>query len=291
MFFDGVVNSLNEHIAKTTLTKQVRHCWRVTERINCPTAHWSYTCNVQDTHNNCCGIHPGKTVYWSTSLQKQTNRVPRATTEPWTQITKDLKTIFMVTLCNSADHYIFALWFLSSFFLSSPNLSCRRLDVCHISTHGLALVRIQDASLKPAARGSLKTQDAKKVHKNRHLGTIAPRCRAISLQLRHVSTIGKKLVKQQYVLHMSPQYGELRPTSAWDRSSRLRHSCKFQRVSHLGGITARHLVVGVSQTLRRWTEGATYVRQGDHYVGYWPTFLVLLSLVLNSLERHECFFW
>jgi len=28
-----------------------------------------------------------------------------------------------------------------------------------------------------------------------------------------VSTIGKKLVKQQYVLHMSPQYGELRPTS------------------------------------------------------------------------------
>ena len=28
-------------------------------------------------------------------------------------------------------------------------------------------------------------------------------CRAISSQLRHVSTIGKKLVKQQYLLHMS----------------------------------------------------------------------------------------
>jgi len=28
--------------------------------------------------------------------------------------------------------------------------------------------------------------------KNRHLGTIAEVCRAISLQLRHVSTIGKK---------------------------------------------------------------------------------------------------
>jgi len=66
--------------------------------------------------------------------------------------------------------------------------------------------------LKPAARGSLKTQDAK-VTKNRHLGTIAQLCRAISLQLRHVLTIGKKLVKQQYVLHMTPQYGELRPTS------------------------------------------------------------------------------
>jgi len=53
----------------------------------------------------------------------------------------------------------------------------------------------------------------KKVAKNRHLGTIAQFRRAISSQLRHVSTIGKKLVKQQYLLHMSLQYGELRPFS------------------------------------------------------------------------------
>jgi len=42
-------------------------------------------------------------------------------------------------------HYIFALGFLSSscsFFLSSPNLRRRRLDVYHTSTHGVALVRI-----------------------------------------------------------------------------------------------------------------------------------------------------
>jgi len=31
-------------------------------------------------------------------------------------------------------------------------------------------------------------------------------------------------------------------------------------------------VVGVSQTLRRWAEGATYIRQGGHHVGHWPTF-------------------
>jgi len=37
-------------------------------------------------------------------------------------------------------------------------------------------------------------------------------------------------------------------------------------------------VVSVSQTLRRWTEGATYVRQGDHHVGHWPTFLVYITL-------------
>jgi len=39
--------------------------------------------------------------------------------------------------------------------------------------------------------------------KNRNLGTIVQLCRAESLQLRHVSTIGKKLVKQLYLLHMS----------------------------------------------------------------------------------------
>ena len=54
--------------------------------------------------------------------------------------------LIMVALCNRADHYIFALWFLSSsifyFFYSSPNLSGCRLDVYHTSTHGMALVRI-----------------------------------------------------------------------------------------------------------------------------------------------------
>jgi len=68
----------------------------------------------------------------------------------------------MVALCNSADHYIFALWFLSIYlFYSSPNLSGRRLNVYHTWTHGVAFVRIYNAGLKCAARGSLEIQDAK----------------------------------------------------------------------------------------------------------------------------------
>ena len=45
------------------------------------------------------------------------------------------------------------------------------------------------------------------------------------------------------------------------------------------------LVVGVSQTLRRWTDGATYIRQGGHHVGHRPTFLVddILHLLLVVL--------
>jgi len=48
----------------------------------------------------------------------------------------------------------------------------------------------------------------------------------------------KKLVKQQYLLHMSPQYGELRPTNSWDRFVSLGHPSKFQWVLRLAFIAA-----------------------------------------------------
>ena len=73
--------------------------------------------------------------------------------------------------------------------------------------------------------------------KNRHLGTNPQLCWAMSSQLRHVSTIRKKLVKQQYLLHMGPQYGELRPTSGWDRFGSLGHPSYFQRLPRLGSVT------------------------------------------------------
>ena len=55
------------------------------------------------------------------------------------------RSFIMVALWNRADHYIFILFLLLSFFLSffsSPNLSGRRLDVYHTLAHGVALVRI-----------------------------------------------------------------------------------------------------------------------------------------------------
>jgi len=87
----------------------------------------------------------------------------------------------------------------------------------------------------------------------------------------------KKLVKQQYVLHMSPQYGDLRPASGWDRLTSLGTPANFNGFCVLAALlyAVQHLVAGVSQTLRHWTEGATYVRQGDHHVGHWPTFIVV----------------
>ena len=105
------------------------------------------------------------------------------------------------------------------FFLSSPNLSGRRLDVDHTCTHGVALVRIYNAGLKCAARGSLEIQDPK----NRHLGTIAQLCRVISSQLRHVPTIGRNRLNS----NISPTYphnmGNFGPLTAsyglWNRAN------------------------------------------------------------------------
>ena len=52
----------------------------------------------------------------------------------------------------------------------------------------------------------------------------------------------KKLVKQQYLLHMFSQYGELRPISGWDWFTSLGNPSKFQQVSRLGFITAPTLL-------------------------------------------------
>jgi len=60
----------------------------------------------------------------------------------------------------------FFLLFSSFFFFSSPNLSDRRVNVYHTSTHGVALLRILNAGLKRAARGSLEIQDAKMTQKS-----------------------------------------------------------------------------------------------------------------------------
>jgi len=139
----------------------------------------------------------------------------------------------MAALLSRCGHCIFALLFVFFYFFF-PLLI---LAVADWMSSILRHMRIKNACLKCAARGLLQMRDAK----NRHLHTITQLCRDISSQLRYVSTIGKKeLVKQQYLLHMSLQYGKLRPTSGWDLLASLGLPNKFQRVSRLGSVTAGH---------------------------------------------------
>ena len=143
-------------------------------------------------------------------------------------------------------------------FLASPNLSGRRLDVCHTSTHDVALGPIQNACLKCAACGSLEIQDAK----NRHQRTIAQICRAISSQLMHVIDNRKKLVKQQHLPHMPLQYGELWHTNGLNQLASLGHSSKFQRVSRLGSVAARHSTSGRQPNFAALNRGRQLYSEG-----------------------------
>jgi len=123
-----------------------------------------------------------------------------------------------------------------------------------------------------ATRGSLEMQNAI----NRHFGTIAQLCRAISLELRHISTIGKNLLNSN-TSSACPRnmvnFGLLTAEIFWRVWGT---PANFNGFRILAALLHGILVVGVSKTLRRWTESATYIWQGGHHVGNWPTFLVAI---------------
>ena len=91
----------------------------------------------------------------------------------------------------------------------------------------------------------------KKVVKNRHLGTIAQLRRAISSQIRHVSTIGKNLLSSNIsstcphnMVNFGPLAAEIVPL-VWGTPA------NFNGFGVLAALLHGILVVGVSQTLRR----------------------------------------
>jgi len=124
----------------------------------------------------------------------------------------------------------------------------------------------------------------KKVAKNRHMGTIAQLCRAISSQLRHVLTIRKKNLLSSNISSTCPHnmvnFGPLAAEIVWGTPA------NFNGFRVLAALLHGTLVLGVSQTLLHWTEGATYIWQGGHHVGHWPTFLVDESNTLRTMWIH-----
>jgi len=87
--------------------------------------------------------------------------------------------------------------------------------------------------------------------KNRHFGTIAQVCRAISSEIRHVSTIGKNSLNSDTSSTCPDNmvnFGILTAEICW----RLRGTpANFNGFRVLAALLHGTLVVGVSQTLRR----------------------------------------
>jgi len=148
------------------------------------------------------------------------------------------ESFIMATLWNRAGHYIFALWFLSSFF-SSPNLSGWRLDVYHTSTQ--CKFRMHVWNVLHAALWNTGC-------KNRHFGTIAQLCQAVPSQLRHVSTIGKNLLNidtSSTRPHNLVNFGLLMAEVCWRVWGT---TGNFNGFRVLAALLHGTLVVGVSQT-------------------------------------------
>jgi len=145
--------------------------------------------------------------------------------------------VIMATLCNRAGRHIFVLRFLLLFFLAySQPLQIGCLPYFHTCCGLSANLKCRSEVCCTRLAENIGCKNSPSAHCTNLSGYI--------LQLRHVSTLGKKLVKQQYLLHMFSQYGELRPISSWDWFTSLGHPSKFQCVSGLGFVRATTLLNG-----------------------------------------------
>jgi len=155
----------------------------------------------------------------------------------------------MVALRNRADHYIFALWFLSFFFfprLISAAAAWMSATLRHMMWPYSANFECRsEMCCKRLAGNTGCKNDAK----NRHLSTIAQLCRAISSQLRHASTIGKKLLSSNISSrcpHSMVNFGPITAEIDWRV---LGTPSYFNGYHVLAALLHGSEVVGVSQTL------------------------------------------
>jgi len=182
--------------------------------------------------------------------------------------------MIMAALWNRAGHYIFALWFLLlSFFFFSIALSQRSQSGClpyFYTWCGLSVnLECRSKSLKYAARSSLEIHDAKKSPSRHHsttlLGCIFTTKACIDNWKKNLLSSNTSSTCPCNMVNFGPLTAEI-GLGVWGTLA------NFNGFRVLATLLHGTLVVGVSQTLRRWTEGATYIWQGGHHVGHWPTF-------------------
>jgi len=159
---------------------------------------------------------------------------------PFTQVEKGISAppalhLFMAALCNRGGIIFcsvvsFYLPYLYTWRGPSANLECRSEMCC--------------------TRLAANTGH-EKVAKNRHLCTIAQLCRAISSQIRHVSTIGKNWLSSNMSSTCPHNMVNFGPLAAEIVSLVWGTPANFNGFGVLAALLHGTLVVGVSQNLRR----------------------------------------
>jgi len=176
-------------------------------------------------------------------------------------------------------------FFLSFYLFSSPNLSGRTLDVYHTSTHAWCGL---SANLECRSVTCCTRLAGNAGRKN---------CQKIAIWAPSHNLSGYVLaIKARIDNRKNSLNSNIFPTCPYNMANFSLLSAEicwwvwgtpanFNSFRVWTALLHGSLVVGVSQTLRCWTEGATYIRQGGYHVGHWPTFLVS-NLLLSAQYSH-----
>jgi len=137
-----------------------------------------------------------------------------------------LPCLFPSTWTRGAQYYLWIIFLSCGFFFLLLFLAFSnppRSDVYHNYTHDVALeFRMQVWNMLHAACWKYRTQKITKNSPSAHHCTTLTGSVFATKAYWYIDN-QKKLVKQQYLLHMSSQYGELWPTNGWDRFGSLGH--------------------------------------------------------------------
>ena len=153
---------------------------------------------------------------------------------------------------------IFVLWFLSFFFFLFFLAKSQRSEIgCLPYFHTWCVLSANLECMSEMRCTLLAENTGRKKLPFWHHRTI---CRALSSVLRHVSTIAKNLLNSNTSStcpHNMVNFGLLTAEICW-RVWGIPSNFNGFRV--LTALLHGTIVVAVNRTLRRWTEGATYIR-------------------------------
>ena len=127
--------------------------------------------------------------------------------------------------------------------------------------------------------GLAENTGRKKSSKNRHLSTIAQLCRAISSQLRHVSTIGKKNLLSSNIsatcshnmVNFGPLAAEIGPV-VWGTPAISTGFTSWQHYCMALQYWASAKLCDIEQRAPPIFGRAAITLGIGHHVGHWPTF-------------------
>ena len=181
----------------------------------------------------------------------------------------------MAALRSRCGHYIFALWFLLSFFFFPRLISAVADWMSAILPHKCELSANLECRSEMCRMRLAENTGCKKSPSGHHRTTLSG---YIFATKAHIDNRKKNLLRSNIsstcprnMVNFGPLAAEI-VSLVWGIPANFNGFCVLVALLHAVHGTP---VLGVSQTLRRSTEGATYIRQGGHHVGHWPSFLVL----------------